>query len=111
LPGSQSVEKPHRAVLVGLRRRTSPNRATGGDPGLLLLTSRPLQARHRLFLLECKPKASQNKQTEISKIVKNILENKEINPDADTSGLEKEVDQLVYQLYELTEEEIKIVEE
>jgi hypothetical protein len=56
------------------------------------------------------PKASQNKQTEISKIVKNILENKEINPDADTSGLEKEVDQLVYQLYELTEEEIKIVE-
>jgi hypothetical protein len=57
------------------------------------------------------PKASQNKQTEISKIVKNILENKEINPDADTSGLEKEVDQLVYQLYELTEEEIKIVEE
>lgn len=29
---------------------------------------------------------------------------------ADTSKLEKQIDQLVYQLYDLTEEEIKIVE-
>jgi len=32
-------------------------------------------------------------------------------PAADTSSLEKEIDQLVYELYGLTEEEIKIVEE
>ena len=31
-------------------------------------------------------------------------------PQADTSKLESEIDQLVYQLYGLTEEEIKIVE-
>jgi hypothetical protein len=33
------------------------------------------------------------------------------NPRADTSALEWEIDQLVYQLYGLTEEEIKIVED
>ena len=33
-----------------------------------------------------------------------------INPQADTSKLEAEIDQLVYQLYGLTEEEIRIVE-
>jgi|GEM_PF-1081104 len=31
-------------------------------------------------------------------------------PQADTSQLEREIDQLVYQLYGLTEEEIRIVE-
>jgi adenine-specific DNA-methyltransferase len=33
-----------------------------------------------------------------------------INTKADTTALESEIDQLVYQLYGLTEEEIKIVE-
>jgi hypothetical protein len=42
--------------------------------------------------------------------VNQILTAKKENPDADTIALEKEIDQLVYQLYELTEEEIKIVE-
>jgi hypothetical protein len=32
------------------------------------------------------------------------------NPSADTTDLENEIDQLVYGLYDLTEEEIKIVE-
>jgi adenine-specific DNA-methyltransferase len=31
-------------------------------------------------------------------------------PQADTSKLEREIDHLLYQLYELTKEEIKIVE-
>jgi hypothetical protein len=35
---------------------------------------------------------------------------KKSDPKADTTALEKEIDQLVYQLYGLTEEEIKIVE-
>jgi len=39
-----------------------------------------------------------------------ILENKKRNPQANTSKYEKEIDNLVYQLYDLTEEEIKIVE-
>ncbi|MFN3590487.1 MAG: Eco57I restriction-modification methylase domain-containing protein [Spirosomataceae bacterium] len=39
-----------------------------------------------------------------------IIELKKQNPAADTTDLESQIDQLVYQLYELTEEEIKIVE-
>ncbi|GAA7843735.1 hypothetical protein HpMS32_07580 [Helicobacter pylori] len=39
-----------------------------------------------------------------------ILEIKEKDPKANTQGLEKEIDALVYQLYHLTDEEIKIIE-
>lgn len=39
-----------------------------------------------------------------------VLTAKKINPNLDTIDLEKEIDQLVYQLYGLTDEEIKIVE-
>ena len=39
-----------------------------------------------------------------------ILIAKKSDPKADTTALEKAIDQLVYQLYGLTEEEIKIVE-
>ena len=40
-----------------------------------------------------------------------ILALKQDNPEADTTTLEKEIDAMVYALYGLTEEEIKIVEE
>jgi len=40
-----------------------------------------------------------------------ILTDKKSNPQADTTTLEAEIDQLVYELYGLTEEEIAIVEE
>ena len=43
-------------------------------------------------------------------IVDKILSLKKQNSEKDTTGLEKEVDQLVYRLYDLTEEEIAIVE-
>ena len=43
-------------------------------------------------------------------LVDKILSAKEKNPKADTSKLEKQLDEMVYKLYELTEEEIKIVE-
>ncbi|RVZ11445.1 class I SAM-dependent DNA methyltransferase [Helicobacter pylori] len=39
-----------------------------------------------------------------------ILKSKEKDPKANTQGLEKEIDALVYQLYNLTDEEIKIIE-
>ncbi|GAA9412205.1 class I SAM-dependent DNA methyltransferase [Helicobacter pylori] len=39
-----------------------------------------------------------------------ILKAKEKDPKANTQGLEKEIDALVYQLYNLTDEEIKIIE-
>ena len=43
-------------------------------------------------------------------LVDKILFSKEANPKADTSKIEKEIDRLVYELYELTDEEIAIIE-
>ncbi|GAA7402048.1 hypothetical protein ID0688_02060 [Helicobacter pylori] len=42
---------------------------------------------------------------------KAILEAKEKDPKANTQKIEKEIDALVYQLYHLTDKEIKIIEE
>jgi hypothetical protein len=39
-----------------------------------------------------------------------ILMAKKSNPHSDTSNWEREIDRLVYKLYDLTEEEIKIVD-
>jgi type II restriction/modification system DNA methylase subunit YeeA len=49
-------------------------------------------------------------ETPFMEIVNQILAAKKLEPTADTTALEKEIDQLIYQLYDLTEEEIKIVE-
>ncbi len=43
--------------------------------------------------------------------VKKLMELKKQNPQADTTDLETQIDQLVYALYGLTEDEIKIVEQ
>ena len=50
-------------------------------------------------------------RTAITDLVNLIISRKRNNPSADTSALESEIDNLVYQLYGLTEEEIKIVEQ
>lgn len=44
------------------------------------------------------------------KSVTQVISLKKQNPSADTTELERQIDQLVYKLYDLTEEEIKIVE-
>jgi len=49
-------------------------------------------------------------EKEIIELVTQILEIKKNNPEISTAELENQIDQLVYQLYELTEDEIKIVE-
>ena len=51
-----------------------------------------------------------NIKNSLIKLVDQIISLKNSDPTADTSALEKEIDQLVYKLYGLTEEEIKIVE-
>ncbi|MCQ2650013.1 Eco57I restriction-modification methylase domain-containing protein [Helicobacter pylori] len=54
-----------------------------------------------------------NKPTadKIIALVDKILQSKEKDPKANTQELEKEIDALVYQLYNLTDEEIKIIED
>lgn len=49
-------------------------------------------------------------QNKLIEIVDQIITKKLQNSSADTTALEKQIDQLVYKLYDLTEEEIKIVE-
>lgn len=46
----------------------------------------------------------------LEELVTEIIEAKKQDPNADTSALENEIDQLVYELYGLTEEEISIIE-
>lgn len=53
---------------------------------------------------------SKEAERPIITLVDLILSAKKADPQADTSAWEQEIDQLVYQLYGLTEEEIKVVE-
>ncbi len=60
------------------------------------------------------PKITEKNQELADKIivlVDKILQTKEKDPKANTQRLEQEIDALVYQLYHLTDEEIKIIEE
>ena len=50
-------------------------------------------------------------QFSIARLVSEVLDNKVLNPRADTTELEKQIDKLIYRIYNLTEEEIKIIEE
>ncbi len=60
------------------------------------------------------PKITKSNKPTADKITdgaKQILALKAKDPKANTQGLEKEIDALVYQLYHLTDEEIKIIED
>ena len=54
--------------------------------------------------------ANQHITTEIETLVEKIIAAKHADQNADTSNLENEIDKLVYELYNLTEDEIAIVE-
>ncbi|MBL7812460.1 MAG: Eco57I restriction-modification methylase domain-containing protein [Bacteroidetes bacterium] len=53
---------------------------------------------------------SKNEQQPFIEIVEEIVKLKQTNPLTNTSKLEGKIDKLVYKLYDLTEEEIKIIE-
>ncbi|MDP1994636.1 MAG: TaqI-like C-terminal specificity domain-containing protein, partial [Ignavibacteria bacterium] len=65
--------------------------------------------KYKVELLPIKD-ITEKEQKPIVILVDKILSAKKKNPQADTSALETEIDNLVYQLYGLTEEEINIVE-
>ncbi|OBQ37205.1 MAG: hypothetical protein AN487_10915, partial [Anabaena sp. CRKS33] len=56
------------------------------------------------------PKISHCDQDILTQLVDQILNAKKSDPNADTTTLETEIDQMVYQLYNLTAEEIEIIE-
>lgn len=53
---------------------------------------------------------NEEQRIRIENIVNEILSQKKENPETDTSELEAKIDNLVYELYELTEEEIAVIE-
>ena len=55
-------------------------------------------------------KENQHIATQIEEFVNQILAAKQANPNADTSDFENEIDKLVYALYNLTEDEIALIE-
>ena len=57
------------------------------------------------------PEASDDKKNEIVNYVNRVLQMKAVNTIVDTKTIESKIDAIVYQLYGLTEEEIKIVEQ
>lgn len=57
------------------------------------------------------PNATLEQQKQIADLVQNIQDIKQNNIEADTSTLEYEIDKLVYQLYNLTPEEIAVIEQ
>ena len=65
--------------------------------------------KYKIEMLPIK-QPSDLQEKEIENIVNEILKTKKNYPTANTSYLENQIDQLVYKLYDLTEEEIKIVE-
>jgi adenine-specific DNA-methyltransferase len=65
--------------------------------------------KYKIELLPIKT-GSLEQENQIEILVNKILVIKKQNPSADTTDLENQIDQLVYELYELTEEEIRIVE-
>ena len=52
-----------------------------------------------------------NERKPFINLVNQILSAKKANPQADTTALEAKIDQLVYKLYSLTDDEIRIIEE
>ena len=63
----------------------------------------------QLFKLPIKI-ATDKVQKQVEMNIENIIALKKENPEADTTVFETQIDQLVYALYDLTAEEIAIVE-
>jgi hypothetical protein len=56
------------------------------------------------------PRANQQKKKELIKCVDNILIFKKLDVTSNTESIEVEIDRLVYELYGLNDEEIRIIE-
>ena len=78
------------------------------------LESKPSQAIYNFYPNDWKqlpiPDVSPEQQEPIVKLVDQILDAKRTNLDADVCELEDEIDQLVYELYDLTPNEVEIVD-
>jgi len=75
------------------------------EQGRVFAEVKPQNIR-KLFI----PNINSNQKEKFVRLVDKILKIKKMNPDTDTSKLEGEIDALVYQIYNLTEDEIASIE-
>jgi hypothetical protein len=68
--------------------------------------------RWKKYKIELLPiiEPSERQEQEIEKLVDEILLIKKQNPSAESSEFETQIEQMIYKLYDLTKEEIKIIE-
>jgi|GEM_PF-887912 len=100
---------PQLNFLVGLLNSSLLNfyyREISQEGGRVLAQVKPQRIRSLPI-----PAVPSEQQKPVERLVERILSAKQRDAEADTSALEREIDELVYALYGLTPEEIKIVEE
>lgn len=68
--------------------------------------------RWKKYKIELMPimEPSKSQEADLEKLVNKIITLKKQDPNTDTTHLENQIDQLVYQLYDLSDEEIRIIE-
>jgi len=110
------IVKPHEGVdatallgilnskLIGYYFRKKYNRQDKAFPEIRIYELRSLPLRGQFF-------DGGGDTAELAELVLKAAAAREAKPDADVSALESEIDQIVYKIYDLTPEEIAIVEE
>ncbi|MGL2898329.1 DUF7149 domain-containing protein [Helicobacter pylori] len=109
---SKTLETRDLYYILGLLNTTLYRWLTIQMTNLITIGKYAYGSKDKIEQLPIPQITKSNKPTadKIIALVDKILQAKEKDPKANTQGLEKEIDALVYQLYNLTDEEIKIIE-
>ncbi|WP_187955008.1 class I SAM-dependent DNA methyltransferase [Helicobacter pylori] len=110
---SRTLETRDLYYILGLLNATLYRWLTIQMTNLITIGKYAYGSKDKIERLPIPKITKSNKPTadKIIVLVDKILQAKEKDPKANTQGLEKEIDALVYQLYHLTDEEIKTIEE
>ncbi len=109
---SRTLETRDLYYILGLLNTTLYRWLTIQMTNLITIGKYAYGSKDKIERLPIPQITKSNKPTadKITDYTEQILQTKEKDPKANTQKLEKEIDALVYQLYHLTDEEIKIIE-
>ncbi|MGL2517109.1 class I SAM-dependent DNA methyltransferase [Helicobacter pylori] len=110
---SRTLETRDLYYILGLLNTTLYRWLTIQMTNLITIGKYAYGSKDKIERLPIPKITKSNKPTadKITDCAERILKSKEKDPKANTQRLEKEIDALVYQLYHLTDEEIKIIED
>ncbi|MEJ8614579.1 class I SAM-dependent DNA methyltransferase [Helicobacter pylori] len=110
---SRTLETRDLYYILGLLNTTLYRWLTIQMTNLITIGKYAYGSKDKIERLPIPKITKSNKPTadKITALVDKILQSKEKDPKANTLELEKEIDALVYRLYNLTDEEIKIIED